>query len=219
MADLTGKKISNTFKDLLQIQAASENGGIDSTVRFIQDGGGTNTALKLANNKAAVNGNVSVAGDLNVIGTIAAGELAITNFTTEGTLNATRFTADTVQASAVSATYFYGDGSNLTGIIVSAGASIGTSATLETRIAGVSSTFQSAINANTSAIVVANASIAANTSLITTLSATLESRIADVSAVIPRALTSLTNDLWKVTAAVPTSSGGKPEGYIWYVVS
>ena len=62
------------------------------------------------------------------------------------------------------------------------------SATLETRIATVSSTLQtsidsntSSISANASAIAVANTSIAANTSLITALSATLETRIAGVS--------------------------------------
>jgi len=219
MTDLTGNKISNTYKDLLKIKTAVDNSGIDSTVRFIEDGAGNNTGLKLSNNKVASNGNVSVGGSLNVTGVIAAGELSITNFTTEGTLNATRITADSIGVSVVSATTYYGDGSNLTGIVVSAAASVGTSAALETRISEVSAALQSSINANASAIVVANTSIAANTSLIAALSATLETRIAAVSAIIPKGLTSLTNNLWKVTTQAPTESGGKPEGYIWYVVS
>lgn len=219
MTDLTGKNISNTYKDLLKVKTVTDNSGIDSTVRFIEDGAGNNTALKLSNNKVASNGNVSVGGSLNVTGVIAAGELSVTNLNTTGTVNATRITADSVSTSVVSATTYYGDGSNLTGIVVSAAASVGTSAALETRISDVSAALQSSINANASAIVVANTSIAANTSLITALSATLETRIAAVSAIIPRGLTSLTNNLWKVTTQTPTSSGGKPEGYIWYVVS
>jgi len=219
MTDLTGKKISNTYKELLKVKTSVDNTGIDSTVRFIEDGAGNNTALKLSNNKVASNGNVSVGGSLNVTGVIAAGELSVSNLNTTGTIGATRITVDSIEASVVSATTYYGDGSNLTGIVVSAAASVGTSATLETRIAGVSSSLQSSIDANASAIVVANSSIAANTSLIAALSATLETRIAEVSAIIPRQLTSLTNDLWKVTLTAPTTSGGKPEGYIWYVVS
>jgi hypothetical protein len=56
----------------------------------------------------------------------------------------------------VTATSFYGDGSNLTNIVA---ASVGTSATLETRIAGVSSTF--ATTSATLATSIANAAAAA----------------------------------------------------------
>ena len=41
MANLTNAKIANTFKDLLQVNAATSNSGIDGTVRQVQDGGGT----------------------------------------------------------------------------------------------------------------------------------------------------------------------------------
>ena len=39
MANLTNAKIANTFKDLLQVNAATSNSGIDDTVRQVQDGG------------------------------------------------------------------------------------------------------------------------------------------------------------------------------------
>ena len=41
MANLTNAKIANTFKDLLQVNAATSNSGLDDTVRQVQDGGGT----------------------------------------------------------------------------------------------------------------------------------------------------------------------------------
>ena len=50
MATLTGKLISNTYKDLLQV--SNNNDGVDSTVRFVSDGEGTNSALKISNSEA-----------------------------------------------------------------------------------------------------------------------------------------------------------------------
>ena len=39
MGTLTGKLISNSYKDLLQV--SNSNSGVDSTVRFVSDGEGT----------------------------------------------------------------------------------------------------------------------------------------------------------------------------------
>lgn len=218
MADLTGKKVSNTYKDLLKVQSSVDNAGIDSTKRFISDGAGNNTAIKLSDSAVGISGNVSVNGALKVTGAISAGTLNIASLSVTN-LDATSITSEYIRASVVSATAFYGDGSNLTGVVVTAAASAGTSATLETRIAGVSSGLQTNINTVSAGLDTANTSIAANASAVVALSATLESRIAAVSAAIPTALTSLQNTYWETTTSPPTSSGGRPEGYVWYVIS
>lgn len=44
----SGKKIKDTFKDLLKINSASDNAGVDSTLREVQDGEGGPTGLKLS---------------------------------------------------------------------------------------------------------------------------------------------------------------------------
>ena len=68
--------------------------------------------------------------------------------------------ADNITVSGtVSATSFYGDGSNLTNIPAT-GASVGTSATLETRIAAVSSTMATSIGNSNSAITALSATMA-----------------------------------------------------------
>ena len=46
MATLTGKKPSETYKDLLQV--SNSNSGVDSVERFVEDGEGTSTILKLS---------------------------------------------------------------------------------------------------------------------------------------------------------------------------
>ena len=51
MTDLTGKLISNTYKDLLLVNSSASNGGITTSLTNIQSGNGTNTALQLATNK------------------------------------------------------------------------------------------------------------------------------------------------------------------------
>ena len=47
MTDLTGKLISNTYKQLLKV-AVSTNDGLDSTVRTIESGDGTDSPLQLS---------------------------------------------------------------------------------------------------------------------------------------------------------------------------
>ena len=46
MATLTGKKISDTYKDLLQI--SNSNSGVDGTLRDIEDGEGTSSILQIS---------------------------------------------------------------------------------------------------------------------------------------------------------------------------
>ena len=61
MTELTGKQIANTYKQLLKV-AVSTNDGIDSTVRTIESGDGTNSALQLSNAFVNVNGSFQIAG-------------------------------------------------------------------------------------------------------------------------------------------------------------
>ena len=52
MTDLTGKLISNTYKDLLLVNSSASNGGISTSLTNVQSGNGVNTALNLATNQA-----------------------------------------------------------------------------------------------------------------------------------------------------------------------
>ena len=67
MSTFTGKKIANTYKDLLKINTSVDNAGIDGTLRNIQDGNGVNTALSLSQNETKVNGNLTVTGSQTVV--------------------------------------------------------------------------------------------------------------------------------------------------------
>ena len=64
MADLTNAKIANTFKDLLQVNAATSNSGLDSTVRTIQDGGGTASPIAMSQAQLNVTGQFALAGSV-----------------------------------------------------------------------------------------------------------------------------------------------------------
>ena len=52
MATLTDKKISNTYKDLLQV--SNSNSGVDATSRYISDGEGTDSVLSISTLKVGV---------------------------------------------------------------------------------------------------------------------------------------------------------------------
>ena len=94
MGTLTGKLISNSYKDLLQV--SNSNSGVDSTVRFVSDGEGTNSALKISNSEVETTGKLTVGANLSASGNITAN-------------------AATLIATVCASTYF-GDGSNLTGV-------------------------------------------------------------------------------------------------------
>jgi UDP-3-O-[3-hydroxymyristoyl] glucosamine N-acyltransferase len=91
MTDLTGRLISNTYKQLILVSSAVSNEGVDTSLKPIQTGDGTNTALKVATNA------VQVSGALGVTGSVS--------------LDSNLHVDDRVCASA-----FYGDGSNITGV-------------------------------------------------------------------------------------------------------
>mgnify|MGYP003109847106 CR=1 FL=1 len=97
MATLTGKLISNTYKDLLQV--SNNNDGVDSTVRFVSDGEGTNSALKISNSEVETTGKLTVGAALSASGKITGDSATV--------------------ITAVCASTYFGDGSNLTGVVAS----------------------------------------------------------------------------------------------------
>ena len=97
MATLTGKLISNTYKDLLQV--SNSNDGVDSTVRFVSDGEGTNSALKISNSEVETTGKLTVGAALSASGKITGDSATL--------------------ITAVCASTYFGDGSNLTGVVAS----------------------------------------------------------------------------------------------------
>ncbi len=172
MTDLTGKKIANTYKDLLQINSSASNSGVDGTLRVVQDGGGKSTSLKLSQTEAAFSGNVSVNGNMTVIGTfqpdtINASEIGVS------TLSATNITTDTLTAETL--TFQDVSVSSLRVGIVSAGTiNAGTNITIDGE-----QVVTSAIAASVQAILRAQiATSIANTS------ATLQTQINSVSATV-----------------------------------
>jgi len=60
MATLTGKTIANTYKDLLQV--SNSNSGVDATLRNVQDGEGTNSALQISSDTVNINGTFQLGG-------------------------------------------------------------------------------------------------------------------------------------------------------------
>ena len=60
MANLTGKKIANTYKQLLQV--GSDNSGIGASVQTVQDGEGNSSALQLSNSAVNINGDLQLNG-------------------------------------------------------------------------------------------------------------------------------------------------------------
>jgi trimeric autotransporter adhesin len=60
MSTLTGQKIANTYKQLLQV--STDNSGLSATVQTVQDGAGTNSPLQLSNSAVNINGTFQLSG-------------------------------------------------------------------------------------------------------------------------------------------------------------
>ena len=56
MSSLFGKSVASTYKDLLQI--SNNNIGVDDTIRYIEDGEGTPSALGISSNMIGISGHV-----------------------------------------------------------------------------------------------------------------------------------------------------------------
>ena len=61
MTTLTGKKIANTYKDLLQV--SNSNSGIDATLRNVEDGEGTSSPLQISNDTINLGGTLQIGGE------------------------------------------------------------------------------------------------------------------------------------------------------------
>jgi fibronectin-binding autotransporter adhesin len=90
MSTLTGKQVSQTYKELLKV-AVSGNTGVTGDLQNIQSGEGTNSALQISTSVVQIAGKFGVSEDASVSGDLLVG-------------------------SKVCASAYYGDGSNLTGI-------------------------------------------------------------------------------------------------------
>ena len=99
MTDLTGKLISGTYKQLLQVNSSTTNTGVKASITNVQSGDGTASALNIGTGGVIVSGNIGITGNASVSGSL--------------------LVYDKVCASA-----YFGDGSNLTGITASVGGDI-----------------------------------------------------------------------------------------------
>ena len=61
MATLTGKTIASTYKDLLQV--SNNNSGVDGTLRDIEDGEGTASALQISQSGVNIDGDLYIGGE------------------------------------------------------------------------------------------------------------------------------------------------------------
>lgn len=60
MATLQGRAIKDTYKDLLQV--SNGNAGVDATLRTVEDGEGTSSALQVSTGEINVNGDINLTG-------------------------------------------------------------------------------------------------------------------------------------------------------------
>ena len=91
MTDLTSKLISNTYKQVILVSSSTSNTGVSTSLKAVQTGDGTNSALKIATNAIQISGVLEASGSVS--------------------LGSNLRVSDKVCASS-----FYGDGSNLTGV-------------------------------------------------------------------------------------------------------
>ena len=61
MATLTGTTIAGSYKDLLKIAEASKQAGLDTTLRAVEDGDATASALNLSTTSASIGHTVTTA--------------------------------------------------------------------------------------------------------------------------------------------------------------
>jgi len=77
MATLTGRSPKDTYGDLLQVSNA--NDGVDSTLRFVSDGKGTNSSLKISSASAQFTGTLTTTGLLTTTAGIVSGSNIISD--------------------------------------------------------------------------------------------------------------------------------------------
>ena len=70
MTDLTGKLISNTYKQVILVSSAVSNVGVETSLKPVQTGDGTNSALKLATNAVEITGALAASGSVSLGGPV-----------------------------------------------------------------------------------------------------------------------------------------------------
>jgi hypothetical protein len=220
MATNTGRTIAATYKNLLNID--NNNSGVDGTVRTVQDGEGTASALQLSQSVVNVNGTFQVGGvtltaDVSTLNNIAANTFtALTagagiRMTVDSSVTSTAQTSSTILVSAdqnfgtVSvSTGFYSTGITRVGVL-----SATTIDTDELLIAGVSAAtvnevaaVSALVSTNAAQIATVSAAVSANTALIAATSAALATSISNVSATMATSIANVSAALESRIAAV-----------------
>jgi len=215
MANLTNAKIANTFRDLLQVNAATSNAGLDGTVRNIQDGGGTASPIAMSTAQFNVAGQFALGGTVltataDQLNSLAAGGFtALThgNGTVLLTMNGVSVSTATTSATVVvNPTLSLTEVDAATGSFstaVSATSLVAAKGSFTTKVSGVAAEFSGNVSAANlfastnifiggTAIPNAAALTSVN-SVITALSATMATSIANRTAAITSVNTVITN--------------------------
>lgn len=106
MATLTGQTIANSYKDLLQV--SNSNSGVDGTLRVVEDGEGTSSALQISSSGVKSTGSLVVAGGSTLSGATLSGDLIVNanidlsgNIDVDGTLEADAITVNGASLASV----------------------------------------------------------------------------------------------------------------------
>jgi hypothetical protein len=199
MANLTNAKIANTFKDLLQVNAATSNAGLDGTVRTIQDGGGTASPIAMSTAQLNVSGQFALGGTVLTATADQLNNLAAGGFTAlthgNGTVLLT-MGGVSVSTATTSATVVVNPTLSLTEVDAATGS-------FSTKVSGVAAEFSGNVSAanlfaSTNIFIggtaIPNAAALTSVSnVITALSATMATSIAARTAAITSVNTVITN--------------------------
>ena len=203
MANLTNAKIANTFKDLLQVNAATSNSGIDDTVRQVQDGGGTAGPFGISNSRLDVTGQFALNGTVltataSQINDLVLGRGNTALPTEDDTVLITRGRVSDSTATA-SATVKVNPSLSISSVIASTGSFL-------TKVSGAAAEFSGDVSANnvyaTTNIFIGGSAIPTGESV-----ASVSSRITSVGTVLAATSAALATSISNVSAAMATSIG------------
>ena len=203
MANLTNAKIANTFKDLLQVNAATSNSGIDDTVRQVQDGGGTAGPFGISNSRLDVTGQFALNGTVLTATASQINDLVlgsgITALTTEDDTVLITRGGVSVSTATASATVKVNPELSISSVIASTGSFL-------TKVSGAAAAFSGDVSANnvyaTTNIFIGGSAIPTGESV-----ASVSSRITSVGTVLAATSAALATSISNVSAAMATSIG------------
>jgi len=201
MADLTNAKIANTFKDLLQVNAATSNSGIDGTVRQVQDGGGTAGPFAISTAQLNVTGQFALEGTV-----LTATANQLNNLVAEGGITALTTRDETVllleggtsvSTATVSAQIKVNPNLSISSIIASTGSFL-------TKVSGAAAEFSGDVSANNvfaaTNIFIGGSAIPSGESV-----ASVSSRITSVGTVLAATSAALATSIANVSSTMATS--------------